>query len=293
MTEAARRLLEGHGMTANDLTGRLVQAVKETYGGKQIFTWVRDNTDDWVVFALESDTDSALYQQPYRVDGTSKAVALAGEPVEVVAATTYTPARAPGAPGTPGITPPQQEADDASGGTPADNTEQMEEGSMPELTDEQVRELTEARDKATAEATTALAEAERARTELARFRAAEQARPAAAKVIAESGLPAAAQTRILGQVVNADTVPLTEADTLDDAKFKTTVEAAVKAEQAYLASLAESGGAGVPRGLGESAAAQPGAAAPDPKVTDALTEAYVARGLTKEAARLAAAGRPL
>jgi hypothetical protein len=298
MSEAARLLRSSHRSAA------LRQTVREAYSGKGILTWVRGHgqgTDGarWVVFSLESASDSALYRQPYQVAEANGEVTLTGEPVEVVAVTTYesagqAPEQEP--PDPPNPTSEDAAATDAPGGKPADNTE-TEEGSMPELTDEQARELEEARDqanKANAERDTARTEAETARTELARFKAAELARPVAAQIIAESGLPAAAQTRILGQVVDAATVPLTDAHTLDEATFKTAVSEAVKAEQTYLASLAEAAGAGTVRGLGDTSgngAGQP--AGPDPKVTEALTESYIARGLSKEAARLAAAGRPL
>jgi hypothetical protein len=87
-------------------------------------------------------------------------------------------------------------------------------------------------------------------------------------------------------------VPLTDDHRLDEAAFRTKVEEKITAEQAYLAALDEQTGAGTPRGLGESTS--PGtAAAPDPATVTALEETYKSRGLSPEAARLAAAGRPL
>ncbi|MFF3443638.1 hypothetical protein [Streptosporangium sp. NPDC002721] len=155
-----------------------------------------------------------------------------------------------------------------------------EEGTMPDLTESQ-RELAEAQRVAAA-----------ATEELARFRAVEAARPIAVAVLAESGLPAAAQTKLLATVTSA-TVPLAESAELDEAKLRATLAEAVTAEKTYLASLAEADGVGRVRGLGESASSgdQVDTAALA-ATTTGLTEAYKSKGMTAEAAALAAAGRP-
>jgi hypothetical protein len=107
-------------------------------------------------------------------------------------------------------------------------------------------------------------------------------------VLAESGLPAGAQAKLLA-AVTSESVPLTGENALDESALKTSVEEAAKAESTYLASLAEGEGAGQVRGLGESATASH---APDAATVTALEETYRSRGLSPEAARLAAVGRP-
>lgn len=164
---------------------------------------------------------------------------------------------------------------------------------MPELTEAQARELTEARDKAIAEAAQSKADKEASDLQLARFRAAEAARPIAATILAASELPTPAQGKVLADVVKADTVPLTDAGALDESAFRTRVEQAVKAEETYLASLAEQTGLGQPRGLGESLTAGGGTAPTDTTaISAALVESYKQRGMSEAAAQLAATGRP-
>jgi hypothetical protein len=177
---------------------------------------------------------------------------------------------------------------------PADNTKEGEVG-MPELTEAQARELEEARttaetakEQALAEAAAAKKAAEEAQMALARFTALEEARPIATRLLAESSLPAAAQTRLLASVT-ADSVPLTDERKLDEAALTTSVQESIKGEETYLASLEEAAGAGQVRGLGESQTAQP---AHDPAAVTALEETYRSRGLSPEAAKLAALGRP-
>lgn len=191
---------------------------------------------------------------------------------------------------------PPEDADPKNepGTSPAIKSER--EVGMPELTEAQARELEEARTTAENEKAAALAEAETARQEtaaanlaLARFAALEAARLIATQALAESSLPAAAQTKLL-TTFTSETVPLTAENTLDEAVLKTSVEEAAKAEATYLASLAEADGAGQPRGLGEAAATAP--PGPDPATVTALEETYRSRGLSPEAAKLAAAGRP-
>lgn len=179
------------------------------------------------------------------------------------------------------------------GSSPADTKDK--EGEMPEFTEAQARELEEARTTAETGKAQALAEAETAKQaaaaaelKLARFAALETARPIATGVLAESGLPAAAQGKLLA-ALTSESVPLTTDNALDEAALKTSVEEAVKAESTYLASLAEGDGAGRPRGLGESTTAP---SVSDPATVTALEETYRSRGLSPEAARFAAVGRP-
>ncbi|RSN12817.1 hypothetical protein DMB42_11605 [Nonomuraea sp. WAC 01424] len=183
------------------------------------------------------------------------------------------------------------------GSSPA--VENEREGEMPELNEDQARELEEARktleaEKAQAlqEAAAAKAEAEKALKEAARLRAAEAARPIAVQMVTQADMPAAARVRVLDEALRQ--VPLTEDNKLDEAGFKARVDQLVTAEASYLASLAEAAGVGQVRGLGESTA---GAATEQERantslIATQLEEAYVRRGMTPEAAKLAAAGRP-
>lgn len=91
-------LVEGHGMTANDLSQALSDAVRDTYGADQVYTWVRDYTDEWAVFSVESPDSMELWQQTYSV--ANGEVTLTGEKVEVREVTTFVPAAAETSTGT-------------------------------------------------------------------------------------------------------------------------------------------------------------------------------------------------
>lgn len=295
MGEAARAFAEGHGMTANDLSSALSDAVRAAHGGKNTYAWICDNTDEWVVYRVDTDTGKGggLYQQTYTVaDGQ---VTLTGKPAEVTAHTTYTPAGQPPA-ASQGTA--AEATQNAPGSPPADVTPTKEEG-MPELTEAEARALTESRDAALAEAEKARAEADAAAAasavsdlELARFRATEAARPIAATLLAESGLPAPSQTRLLAAVIEATSVPLTDAYLLNGTLYRAQVAEAIKTEQTYVASLREADGQGQPRGLGDSTSLAEPNAETTAKTTDALVESFKANGMSEAAARLAATGRP-
>lgn len=80
-------LEEGHGMTANDLSQAISDAVREAYGADQVYTWVRDYTDEWAVFSVESPDSMELWRQTYSVaDGE---VTLTGDKVAVREVTTF------------------------------------------------------------------------------------------------------------------------------------------------------------------------------------------------------------
>ncbi|MET9339267.1 hypothetical protein [Nonomuraea sp. NPDC003804] len=189
------------------------------------------------------------------------------------------------------------ESQNEPGSSPA--VENEREGEMPELNEDQARELEEARknleaEKAQAlqEAAAAKAEAEKALKEAARLRAAESARPIAVQMVTQADMPAAARVRVLDEALKQ--VPLTEDNKLDEAGFKARVDQLVTAEASYLASLAEAAGVGQVRGLGESTTS---VAAEQERgnaslIASQLEEAYKRRGMSDEAAKLAAAGRP-
>lgn len=307
LSEARRQVLrEGHGMTARDLGSALGDAVRTVYGGHEIWTWVRDHTDEWVVFSIEDDNgDCDLYQQNYTVDEGSGAVTLTGEPVEVCARTTYVPAPPdPNEPQDPSSGPEGGQApENAPGNPPADPTK-IKEGSMPELTPEQARQLEEAATTRTQldEATTRLSEATAAleqttsrvtdlETRLAesdtRAQRLENDRTARARVteaLAGSGLPEISHTKVVESVCR--TLPTVDGGGLDDAKLTESITKVIDAEKTYVAALAEASGAGAPRGLG---------AAPEPlseaDVDAQLVNQFTEMGLSESAAKTAAFGR--
>jgi hypothetical protein len=196
--------------------------------------------------------------------------------------------------------PPQREEHPMSGSTtgPAPGTAGTAEVAPAiETVNIQAQEADRARAAAEQARDVALREAAEAKTELQRFRAVEAARPIAAVALAESGLPPAAQARVLASVERR--VPLTESGTFDEAAFKTLVEAEATAEKTYLASLAEADGAGRVTGFGQPVATATDTASasswatPTTPVNTALVEAYKSRGLTAEAATAAARGRAI
>ncbi|GAA0403017.1 hypothetical protein GCM10009530_63740 [Microbispora corallina] len=293
MSEAARALAEAAGITANDLRDALCDAVKDAYGGKDIWTWVRDYTDDWVVFSMENGSGlgggSDLYQQTYTLAG--REVTLTGEPVEVRAVTTYEPEpQTPGEPGDEGTTP------TAPGNAPG--TAQMEEGAMPEITEEQARQLAEAATMKTQleEALTHIAQLrERADTADARANAADAkaqrlenenaARHLVTEALKTSGLPSDSHGRVAASVCRD--LPLTEAGTLDTDAFGTLIESAITDKKTEIASYLEAAGVGQIRGLGE---ARHETSAAD--IDKQLEEAFAGLpGMDDKAAQVAANGR--
>ncbi len=90
---------KGHGLSASNLRTILQSAVSEAHP-RSAWPWVRDYSDEWVVFELYDDTDTpVVYRQTYSVDGN--AAALTGDPVEVVALVDYQPKSSTDAPATP------------------------------------------------------------------------------------------------------------------------------------------------------------------------------------------------
>lgn len=140
-------------------------------------------------------------------------------------------------------------------------------------------------------AETDLAESNRraveAETELARFRAVETARPIVAKLLAESQVTTpAAQARVVAQVIAS--VPLTEANVLDETKLTETANAAIADMETVLAEARQGAGAGQVSGLGGDAG---GAGVDDAAFTKDLAESFQRLGLGDKAAALAAGGR--
>lgn len=253
---------EAAGVTANNLNQALADALTDAYGGDGVWTWTRDHTDEWVVFDISGDKapDPGTFQQTFVLndDGTTT---LTGTPVEVAVRTTYVPVSDPQAAPT--------------------TTRESEEDPMPELSEAEVRELREAAERVP----TVEAENQSLRTQLAEATARSTAHPIVDRLLAASELPAACHATVREAALRA--VPLTEAHVLDEAAFTTTVTEAIDVEKVKVAAIAESLGAGRPRGLG--------ATDTDPvdsgEATTKLTEALTRLGATPTAAEHAARGR--
>ncbi|GAA4439427.1 hypothetical protein [Phytohabitans houttuyneae] len=299
-----------------DVRRALSTVLWATYGGDDRHVWVRDYDAERSVVWYEVTGDDACttWQEGYQVVGG--VASLTGGRVEVVPRMVYTPVR-PADPADAGgaetqvveadrsptaSQAPAVEPGSGPGSPPDTKQTPEEEGVMPELTPEQLREAAEARTKAETERDLALREAAEAKAQraesdraLARYRALDTARPIATTLLAESDLPPAAQQRVLAGVTG-ERVPLTEALALDEAAFRTRIGAEIAAEGAYLAQLRESAGEGQVRGAGSTAVT--GTAAATPSVDErtrtraALVESYRARGLSEDAANKAANGRP-
>lgn len=255
-------LSEGHGMTANDLSTAVSDAVRSTYGGADgTYTWVRDYTDEWVVFQVETPEDCDLYQQTYTV--TDGVATLTGKPVEVVQVTTYQPA--PPEPGEPaGADGPMTESEstpihDAVASTqtpaapagaaattpvPAPITEGTQEVPMSELTEAEVQQLREAADALP----TVTAERDEARAEAAALRRREAARPLIAAGLAEADLPARTTLRLTESLLAA--LPTSTDGNLDEAALATAITDQVTATREELAEAGINPSTGTVHGLG-------------------------------------------
>lgn len=312
--------------TADQIRTALDAAVRALYGdGTDAWCWIRDYDPDkgLVWFEAGDKAETGTWQQSFTTSGNDAAVtaALTGDRVEVVAQTVYVLDKAADATGVVEAdrpAPVEAPTTDVTDGTPptgSPNPTESEESAMAETqtgvmpgqagtasvadtaaVEVQAREAEAARVKAVEERDTALREAENSKQELARFRAVEAARPIASAKLAESGLPAAARARVLAAIEQR--VPLTEALALDEAKLTALIDAEATAEKTYLASLAEADGAGRVRGFGGVAQstepAQPVSFRPaPPPANTALVEAFRARGMSEQAATLAAGGRAI
>lgn len=242
LLESARSVVlhEGHGMTANDLRDLLNSAVEDEHGGDGIYVWVRDYTDDWVVFELSGDvTDAGLFQRSYTV--TDGQVAFSGDPAEVVAHTQYVLA---------GNAPPA-----ATTTTVASDTD-VQEGAMPNETTDQLREsVTTLQGQVTTlteTVTTVTAERDTAVREAAQLRARDAARSTVAEALASAAepLPASLANRVTETVIA--NVPLTDTGELDTAALTEAIAAATTAERTFAANLFAEAGVGSVRGVGSS-----------------------------------------
>jgi hypothetical protein len=220
-----------HGVaeaTANQLREGLQQAIREAYGAENTWLWVRDFDDANVWYEHETADDCGTYQHGYELD-ESDVPQLTGSPLEVRPEIRYVPVN-PAGPST---------------------TQESEEDTMPQIEEARLRQLEEdagrvqtlesERDAAAERATQAEAEAARLReSEAQRVRT-----DAARRIVGEAATAASVQFSPLEERGLLADLPVSEDGSLDEAAFRTTVD-----EQA--AAIAESRGAGRPRGFGST-----------------------------------------
>lgn len=299
------------------------RALTAAYGGEHRYAWVNDfDPDRGVVWftAGTPDSGSATWQQSYIT--TQGAVTLTGARVEVRSRTVYEPVTVttdeaattktteqPAPAGrsvsttetTAGIPP-------AASDGPSVPATTTKESDMGEKSPEVV-----AREAAEAQRDEALKTAEANRIKLARYEAADAARPIIDALLAESaGMPEATKTRVRGEFGVA-ALPLVESThALDEPALRTQVAAAITRESEYAAQLLEANGAGQVRGNGAAAGAGSGIPAlfggrtsttgttttaeasteADKSTREALVEQYTRGGrMTRDAAEAAVNGR--
>lgn len=93
-TALTRELTEGRfgDLMASDVAQLLRQALIEKFAPKdEQWVWVRDNTDTVVIFDLDGFDESGTFRLDYTIDDGS--VTLTGDPVAVVAQTSYVDAQ--------------------------------------------------------------------------------------------------------------------------------------------------------------------------------------------------------
>lgn len=314
--------------STNEVQCALDAALVAAYGDDGDLTqWIYvldfDPNTSTVWYAVSDNQSRTCWQQNYVLSATDDALtsaALADERIQVVARTEYVP-----------VPPDQQAPEDTDGdadtdttvtesavpipvadtpptpvtdGTPPDvSTQPVEEGTamsgtqntgVPDTagtnaaTPAAVTEAVNARALAEAAAAESDRRATEAETRLARFEAVEAARPIATTLIAESQLPPAARVRVMERVTA--NVPMTDANALNEAAFRTAVTEAVTAEETYLAEVREGAGEGQVTGLGGSSTGDSTAEVAASRT--ALAERYIARGMSPDAAKIAANGRP-
>ena len=328
LLESARvPAVEGHGMTANDLRDALSTAVKDAHSGEEQYCWVRDYTDDWVVFELSvKDGDgSGLFRQGYTVDADTKVVSLTGDPAEVKVHTEYVPVETPveaseadqsDAGGEPAGEPaPDAAADDSGADEPAPTGDPPDElaaaGDPPERSsdvpaDQAAPDTTpsegdaEMADDTTAGATEAarspgnarqLMERElaEARRERDLVKAREQARRVLAEALGDAWIPPATVTRITESLL--ERLPI-DKGVLDETELVKMAGREIERAEREAAEILEAAGMGRPRDLGfggdtGSQATGLGQAELDKR----LETAFADLGLSESVAKRAAKGR--
>lgn len=258
-----------HGVTeatANDLREQLQNEIRAANPGDAVWSWVRDFDQTKVWFDVETADDLATYEQAYTVDDQG-VVTLTGDKTEVRVRTEYVP-----------ITLTAQPATATEGGrtdvpAPAGQTHptpQSQEDSMGniQVDEAQHRLVTETAGRVPtleAERDTAQKERDASRVELATYRAREAARPAVAKKVGESQLPATRKARIVESVLKQ--VRVDESGNANGDELVAVTEAEVTEAETEIAEIAESLGIGRVSGFGR------------PADTTTITEADAAKAI--------------
>lgn len=228
--ESARPVRPAVEAKTSERRDQLTELVKNAYGGEKVWVWVRDfDDDDQIVwFEIETPDDDAVYEQRYEVVD-DVATALIGDRTEVRAVIQYVPVGPAGQ---------------------STTTQESEEDTMPHT---QIEESELSRLRADAgrvptlesERDAAIERAETAEAKLAVVETRAKLRPIVSQVIgASETIPA---------VMAADTIESVVATLGADATEETAkaaAEAARTKAETTVAAIAESLGAGTPRGLG-------------------------------------------
>lgn len=214
--------------TANDTRELLDTALKDAYGGEKSWLGVRDFDETTVWFWWSTPDSEGCYQLGYELDDAG-AVTLTGEPVEVRPRTTYVPVSPAG----------QSTTQESKEDTMA--TTQIEESELARLREDagRVTTLESERDTARQERDTALAERDEAREAIA----ARDRGDVVARIVGEASEAAGVELNEYETAGIAGAAVLGEDGTVDEAATRTAFDTAI-------AKLAESNGAGRPRGLG-------------------------------------------
>lgn len=265
------------GMTANDLRDALCAAVSDAYGGEGKYAWVRDYTDEVVIYELDGNVaDRGSFRQSFTVDGST--VTLSDDQQPVVAKTTWEPVNEAG----PGSTPPPAGTTGATdpGPNAGTGTSKIEENTMTGTpgagdTPRTPRDVYEA-------------EIEQLKRSNAQLLARDRGRTVVGRIMAESFLAPATMARLTEELLG-ESLPLNDELKLDEERLTELAVAARERGEIEHAQALEAAGYGRPRGLGDLAP-QSEAAGPT-KLEEQLEQTFGAIGLSESAAKTAAKGR--
>lgn len=299
--------------TADEIRQALHDAVSAFRRSDSDWTFVDDFDPDQktVWWSHIDDGQPTMWQQSYRIDDQGQAQ-LGDDRVEVRRRIVYEPVEQQSSAAESAAEPARQSADGhppaatptQEGVTPmaGDNTQTgatpepagaaAADGLSPEaraqIAESQLREAQARITTLESEKATVAAERDTARGELNRMRLAEAARGVVDTTLADSDLPTPARTRVTESVTRD--VPTSQDGQLDSAALTNRINEAVSREREYIAAVREAAGEGAPNGLGTTSSTSSGEV-DVAKVRESLAEVYQKRGLSPEAAKLAAAGR--
>lgn len=213
--ESARRPIptrELAGYSASELRELLTTGLRAHLSGEHRWIWVVDFTDSELVYEDEGDDapDPGYFQVAYTVSDTRQP-SFAFPAAKVTRKTIWVPVAPPTAEGAPAPT----------------NDQEVE---MSKELEARVAELEQQNATLTAERDTARVNEQRAVALVHQ----QEARAAAAQLLAEEKIPAAAKSRIVEQIA---AVPPVKDGTLDRDQLAAKVSESVKAEGDYIASV--------------------------------------------------------